>query len=248
MKLINQIAVGNTAEVYLLDNKIVKLFHKNIPKETSEYEATKQRIALSCGLHVPTVLDVTIIDGRQAIIMEYIKGSTLGELLEKDNSLLVDYISISVDIQQNIHAVIADSMETMSVKLQRQIESTDYLTDNQKLRLIQKMKSISYEPKLCHGDYHLFNLVSTASNVTILDWVDASSGDIRADVYRTYLLYSQLSMELADTYVSCYCEKSGLSIDEIFQWAPIIAGARLSEKVSSENNERLIAIVNQYCP
>ena len=35
---------------------------------------------------------------------------------------------------------------------------------------------------------------------------------------------------------------------EIIQWAPIIAGARLSEVVPSENTKRLIEIINSYCP
>jgi len=66
-------------------------------------------------------------------------------------------------------------------------------------------------------------------DVNIIDWVDASSGDIRADVFRTYLLYSQNSEELAEMYLHIYCKKTGLLRDEIFQWAPIISAARLAE-------------------
>lgn len=66
-------------------------------------------------------------------------------------------------------------------------------------------------------------------DVKIIDWVDASSGDIRADVFRTYLLYSQNSVELAEMYLHIYCKKTGLLRDEIFQWAPIINAARLAE-------------------
>ncbi len=84
-------------------------------------------------------------------------------------------------------------------------------------------------------------------NVKIIDWVDSSSGDIRADVYRTYLLYSQSSVELAEMYLRIYCKNTGLSKDEVFGWAPIIAAARLSENVSSENIERLNKLVKQYC-
>jgi hypothetical protein len=61
-------------------------------------------------------------------------------------------------------------------------------------------------------------------------------------------LYSQFSVELADMYMRLYLEKSGLSKDEINQWAPIIAAARLSECVSSEKPKRLLEIVNQFCP
>ncbi|MFP3472522.1 hypothetical protein R0J90_20935, partial [Micrococcus sp. SIMBA_144] len=75
--------------------------------------------------------------------------------------------------------------------------------------------------------------------------VDSSAGDRRADVYRTYLLYSQVSKELANMYMRLYCEKSGLFKEEIFRWAPIIAAARLSERVSSEDPKRLLEIVHQ---
>lgn len=133
----------------------------------------------------------------------------------------------------------------MTDKLHRQILSAHLLTDNQKNTLLKKMIDIKYEKYLCHGDFHVFNLIKDGEQVTIIDWVDASAGDVRADVYRTYLLYSQISTDLANLYLQLYCEKSGISQNDIFIWAPIIAGARLSENVPSENTSRLIEIVNQ---
>ncbi|PKR82726.1 aminoglycoside phosphotransferase family protein [Heyndrickxia camelliae] len=242
------IAEGATAKVYLSDNNIMKVFNEYLPETESMYEASKQKFAYSCGLPVPKVLDVTKIDGKQAIIMEHIKGRTIGDILFEDMKKAEYYISISVDLQQKIHRISADSIEPMSVKLIRNIESADILDEKHKAALKNKMKKISFEKKLCHGDYHLFNLIMSGNNVSIIDWVDASTGDIRADVYRTYLLYSQYSTELADMYLRIYCEKSGLSKEEVFQWAPIIAGARLSEKLPSECSERLLEIVNHYCP
>ena len=64
--------------------------------------------------------------------------------------------------------------------------------------------------------------MSKEEKVKVIDWVDASSGDIRADVFRTYLLYSQASVELAEMYLHIYCSRTGLSRDEVFQWAPIL--------------------------
>jgi len=172
----------------------------------------------------------------------------MGDILSENMEQTEYYMNISVDIQQKIHLVVADSLEPMTEKLKRQIESVNNLDNRQKSALIQKIDTMTFENRLCHGDYHLFNLIMSDNNVTILDWVDSSAGDIRADVYRTYLLYLQFSKELADMYLRLYCEKSGLLKDEVFQWAPIIAGARLSESVLSENSERLIDIVNHYCP
>jgi len=64
------IAVGNTAKIYLHKNRIVKVFKDYLPELESSNEANKQKYAYSCGLSVPKILDVTEIDGKQAIIME----------------------------------------------------------------------------------------------------------------------------------------------------------------------------------
>ena len=248
MILGDPIGKGNTAVIYLYENNIVKVFKDHLPDTESSYEANKQRFAYSCGLPVPKVLDVTKIDGKQAIIMEYIEGKTIGELFFENMERAEYYIDISIDIQQKIHQIHADSLEPMSEKFRRQLEAAPHLDKRHKEVLIKKLNSITYENRLCHGDFHLLNLIMSDDKVTIIDWVDASAGDIRADVCRTYLLYSELSTEVAELYLRLYCEKSGLAKEDILQWSPILAGARLTENVSSESREHLLAIVNQYCP
>ncbi|MGG3914311.1 phosphotransferase family protein [Rossellomorea vietnamensis] len=245
MKLGSPTATGNTAKVYLYQNKIYKVFNESLPVEESQKEAKKQQYAHSCGLHVPEIYDVTNLDGKQVIIMEHIKGRTLGDLLTDHMEKAEYYMGMSVDIQMAMHQISAHSIEPMSEKLRRQIESAPELDHELKSALIKKLESMTIEKKLCHGDFHLYNLILSGNHVTIIDWVDSSAGDRRADVYRSYLLYSQVSEELAEMYMRLYCKKSGLSKDEIFQWAPIIAAARLSERVSSEDPKRLLEIVHQ---
>lgn len=246
MNLDNPIARGNTANVYLDDNKIIKVFNGLFPENASMKEAYKQNYAYSCGLPVPKVLDVTVINGKQAIIMEYIMGESLGDLLLRDKEQAECYLSTSVDMQLKIHSITPNAIEPMYDKLYRQIEAVSIIDEKQKSYLLKKLDSFTFKSRLCHGDFHLFNLLVAENQVFVIDWMDASSGDPRADVYRTYLLYSQFSSELAEIYLRLYCEKSGLNRTEIFQWAPIIAGARLSENVPSENSKRLIEILNTH--
>ncbi|RLL48322.1 aminoglycoside phosphotransferase family protein [Oceanobacillus piezotolerans] len=242
-------ANGYTAEIFLHEGRIFKVFKDHLPLTESMYEANKQSLAYSLGLNVPKIIDVTKINGKQAIIMEYVKGKTIGEIVSKNMDRAEYYMNISVDIQRKIHKVVADSFEPMIDRLRHQIARTIYLEEQHKSQLIAKLESMTFENRLCHGDYHLFNLIITENDkVTIIDWVDSSAGDIRADIYRTYLLYSQFSEELAELYLRLYLEKSGLSKKEIFEWAPIMAAARLSENVSTENSERLMEIIHHYFP
>ncbi|RKL64754.1 aminoglycoside phosphotransferase [Salipaludibacillus neizhouensis] len=249
MDLDKLIAKGNTAKIYHSENKIVKVYNDFLPETESINEANKQKYAYSCDLPVPEILDVTKINGKQAIIMEYVKGETLGDLMFKDKEQAEYYLNISVDMQMKIHNINPnpEAIEAMYDKLYRQIKTTNKLDNKQKSDLLKKLDSFTYENRLCHGDFHLFNLIKTDDQVVVIDWVDSSAGDIRADVYRTYLLYSQVSSELADMYLRVYSEKSGILRSDVFQWAPVIAGARLSESVSTENSERLMKIINHYC-
>ncbi|MES5938789.1 MULTISPECIES: phosphotransferase [unclassified Bacillus cereus group] len=248
MNLGNPIAKGNTAEIYLYDTKVVKLFNEYLPDTESINEAKKQKYAYLCGLSVPNVFEVTKIKNRQAIIMEYVKGDSIGDLLLNNLNEAEHYINICVNEQKKIHAirVNTDEMESMRKRLERQIKSVHKLDEKQKGNILNKLHSIKFEPRLCHGDFHPFNLILNNKNVNIIDWVDASSGDFRADVFRTYLLYSQSSLELAEMYLHIYCSRTGLSRDEVFQWALIIITARFSEKVNPQNEVYLNRLLIQY--
>ncbi|MED2793267.1 aminoglycoside phosphotransferase family protein [Bacillus wiedmannii] len=248
MNLGNPIAKGNTAEIYLYDTKIVKLFKEYLPNTESMNEAKKQKYAYSCGLSVPNVFEVTKIKNRQAIIMEYVKGDSIGDLLLNNLNGAEYYINICVNAQKKIHAirVNTDEMEAMGERLERQIKSVHKLDEKQKESILNKLNSIKFEPRLCHGDFHPFNLILSEKNVSIIDWVDACSGDIRADVFRTYLLYAQSHIELAEMYLQIYCRNTDLTRDEIFQWAPIMIAARFSEKVSPQNEVYINRLLNQY--
>ncbi|MCA1055804.1 aminoglycoside phosphotransferase family protein [Rossellomorea aquimaris] len=248
MKLGNPIASGNTASIYLHDQKVIKVFNEHFPEGEAQYEANKQKLARSCGLPVPNIFEVTFIDGKQAIIMEYVEGKTFGDIVEDEKEKAASYMNRSIDIQIGIHTKKASELEPMNVKLRRQLESAKGLTKRQKHSLLEKLDGMIYEDRLCHGDFHLYNLIESANGSVIIDWTDSSRGDIRADVYRTYLLYSGVSMEMAELYMRLYCEKSGLSREEVLEWAPIIAGARMSENVPTENQDRLLEIVHHYCP
>ncbi|GAE32883.1 phosphotransferase [Halalkalibacter hemicellulosilyticusJCM 9152] len=153
MILGNPIAIGNTAKIYLSENKIVKVFNDFLPDTESINEANKQQYAYSCGLPVPKVLDVTKINGEQAIIMEYIKGETLGDLMFKDKEQTEYYLDISVHMQLEIHSIIPDRIEPMSDKLFRQIESVNELDKRKKNDLLKKLESMTYENSSAMGTF-----------------------------------------------------------------------------------------------
>lgn len=247
MNLEGPIAVGNTAEIYLCEGMVVKVFKDHLPDTESVYEAKKQEFVYSKGLPVPRVIDVLKVHGKQAIVMEHINGKTIGELVSENRQQTEQYMDLSIDVQQQIHSVTADSFEPMAVKLRSKIKQA-VIEEKYKTSLVRKLESMPNNNSLCHGDFHFFNLIVTDNDeVKIIDWVDASAGDSCADICRTYLLYSQLSTELAEKYLGVYLSKNDLSKDEVLQWEPILAGARLAENIEKAEAERLLGIIKDAC-
>ena len=52
-------------------------------------------------------------------------------------------------------------------------------------------------------------------------------------------------MDLPTMYLKKYCSKSELMSEEIVQWLPIIAGARLSEYLPQEKSKYLLDLIQQ---
>lgn len=74
MKMIGS---GAEADIYLLGNKAIKVF-KNVRLQADAcYEAELQSKAHKAGLPVPAIYEVSEINGKAAIIMEYVKGKTI---------------------------------------------------------------------------------------------------------------------------------------------------------------------------
>lgn len=240
------IASGNTADLYLLGNRIVKVFREGLPDGRAENEAAKQRAAHASGLPVPEIYDVCRVHGRQAIVMEYVSGETLGDIMRQSPERAAACLGLSIDLQLAMHAKAATGLEKMRGKLTRQLRDAALPDEDIRAHLLGQLAAFPMESNLCHGDFHAFNLIQTHTRTVIIDWMDASAGSPRADACRSYLLYAEHAPALAEAYLDLYCEKSGIPRADVLAWLPVIAGARLSERLPGEASARLLAIVRGH--
>ena len=196
---------------------------------------------------VPKVYEVTQIGGRQAIAMEYVAGKTLGALMREAPENATDLLKLSVELQTEMHQKTAGkgALEPMHEKLARQIRQALSVPEAWREALLARLFELPAQNRLCHGDFHVFNLICTKGRTAIIDWADASAGTPCADACRTYLLYAGNSPELAEAYLELYCGKSGAKRENVLLWLPILAGARLSENVTASEKARLLEIVEK---
>jgi aminoglycoside phosphotransferase (APT) family kinase protein len=124
-------------------------------------------------------------------------------------------------------------------RLAADIQRADALAPTQKQSLLAGLAALPGGDRLCHGDFHPFNILGALGQEVIVDWPNASCGDPLADVCRSYVLIKPSFPELASLYVDVYAEMSGASRERILRWLPFISAARLAEGVPDEADDLL---------
>ena len=236
MNLDRVIAVRNNKTIYRDGDRCIKVFNKEYSKADVLNEALNQARIEETGLNSPKILEVTMIDGKWAIVSEYIKGKTLAQLMEEDSEKKAEYINLLVDLQISVHAKTCPLLNKLKDKMSRKIAQTD-LDATTRYDLHTRLEGMPKHNKVCHGDFNPSNII-IAENGTpyILDWSHATQGNASADVARTYLLFwLNGDIEGAQIYLDTFCQKSDTSKQYVQKWMPIVAA---SQSVKGNEKER----------
>lgn len=236
MKLDRVIAVRNNKTVYRDGDRCIKVFHEEYSKADILNEALNQARIEETGLNIPKVLEVTMIEGKWAIVSEFIKGKTLAQLMEEHPEKKEEYTELLVDLQMSVHAKTCPLLNKLKDKMSRKIAETD-LDATTRYDLHTRLEAMPKHNKVCHGDFNPSNIIVTESGVPyILDWSHATQGNASADVARTYLLF-WLNGDIsgAELYLDTFCKKSGTAKQYVQKWMPIVAA---SQSVKGNEKER----------
>ena len=209
MKLDKVIAVRNTKTVYRDDNKCVKVFNEDYSKSDVLNEALNQARIEETGLNIPKLMEVTTVDGKWALVSEYIKGKTLAQLMEENPEKKDEYIEQLVDIQLDIHSKKSPLLNKLKDKMNRKISMTE-LDATTRYDLHTRLESMPRHNKVCHGDLNPSNIIIAEDGTPyIIDWSHATQGNASADAARTYLLFwLNGDIDGANKYLDLFCVKS----------------------------------------
>lgn len=236
MKLDNVIAVRKAKKVYRDGDKCIKVFDKDYSKADVLNEALNQARIEETGLNIPKVLEVTTIDGKWAIVSEFIEGVTLAELMEKNPDKLDEYLNTLVDVQLEIQSKTCPLLNKLKDKMNRKISEAD-LDATTRYELHSRLEGMPKHNKVCHGDINPSNIIVTNDGkYYIIDWSHATQGNASADVARTYLLFClKENEETAKKYLDIFCKKSDTAKQYVEKWLPIVAA---SQSVKGNEDER----------
>ena len=244
MNLDRIIAVRNAKTVYRDGDKCIKVFDEMYSKADVLHEATNQALVEETGLFIPRVLDVEMIDGKWAIISDFIKGKTMDQLMKEDPSREKEFLDSFVSLQMEVHSKNCIRLASLKEKMKRKISQAE-LDATTRYDLHTRLEGMPKHERLCHGDFNPSNIIVTEDGRScILDWAHATIGNASADVARTYLLFwLEGKMELAEAYLNLFCMKSGTSKQYVQKWMPIVAASQ-SVKGNEKEREFLLGWAN----
>ena len=246
MNLENVIAQRKNKTIYRDGDKCIKVFDAEYSKADVLNEALNQARIEETGLNIPRVLAVTTVEGKWAIVSEFIQGKTLAQLMQEDTEgeRTEEYLELLVDLQLKMHSMTCPMLNKLKDKMNRKISQSD-LDATTRYDLHTRLEGMPKHNKVCHGDFNPSNIIITEDGTPyILDWSHATQGNASADAARTYLLFCLAGNEdMASKYLSLFCRKSDTARQYVQKWMPIVAASQ-SVKGNAHEREFLLSWVN----
>lgn len=244
MKLEKVIAVRTSKTVYQDGDVAIKVFNEEFSKSDILNEALNQSRLEETELAVPKILEVTKIDGKWAIVTEFIEGKTLAELMDENPDKYEEYLEMFVEIQLNMHSQKAPLLNKLKDKMHRKISESSFDATT-RYDLHTRLEGMPTHTKVCHGDFNPSNIIITENGTPyIIDWSHATQGNASADAARTYLLFNLAGdIKGAEMYLDLFCKKSDTAKQYVQKWLPIVAASQ-SVKGKPEEREFLVKWVD----
>ncbi len=236
MKLDNVIAVRPNKTIYRDGDKSIKVFDESYSKANVLNEALNQARVEETGLNIPRLHEVTLVDGKWAIVCDFIEGKTMEQLMKENPDKFDEYLELFVDIQTTIHTKQAPFLNKLKDKMQRKISETS-LDATTRYELHTRLDGMPKHKKVCHGDFDPSNIIITPEGTPyIIDWAHVTQGNASADAARTFLLFSlEGNYEAAEKYLNLFCKKTDTAKQYVQKWIPIVAASQL---VKGNEHER----------
>ncbi|MBQ9747993.1 MAG: protein kinase family protein [Clostridia bacterium] len=238
----NTIAVRKGKVVYVENDTLIKVFdERDWTKSEILNEALNQARIEETGLNIPKIQKVGTVDGKWALMMDYVEGTSLADLMKNEPEKLDEHLALFVALQMEIHSKKAPLLTTLKDKMTRKISKAE-LKGTVRYDLQLKLRELGITSVVCHCDFKPENIMITADGTPyIIDWSHTNQGNPSVDAAITYILFKLDGKDdIAEKYLDLYCEKTGVDKKLVLKWVPVAAASKSTTASSAEDKARLL--------
>jgi Ser/Thr protein kinase RdoA (MazF antagonist) len=235
---------GNVAEAFEYGPHVLKLYRYPDARSAAFIEAATLSMLADHGLPTPRVHRVGLFEGRWGLVMDRAAGETLARFTAEGVELVPGGFEEMLRLHRRIHAEADPRLPALTARLRYRIARIEGIDQALRARLLARLAKLPDGDRLCHGDFHPFNIVGMPGSALVIDWLDAASGPPAADVARSYMLIAAAAEDFAEGYVAAYAQAAGIAPAEIMAWVPVVAAARLvHENADANERARLLRMI-----
>lgn len=191
-------ARGRSAEIFRVgDDKVMKLFFSDYPREYAEKEYKNTLIASELGCTPMKVYEKVEQDGRFGFVMSRIDGVSQNDMPSKSVKYVFragkDLAECHVLVQSKKSHELED-VRTFCADLLKD-KTMDILDVDEKARAEAYLLSLPEEDTVLHLDLHTGNvLVDKDGNCTVIDWMTALRGNRAVEEALMEFLFSEAEL------------------------------------------------------
>lgn len=259
-----RIAEGREAEVFLrADGRVLKLLRNPDWAFRLEREAAALAVLQANGISAPTAHGLVEVDGRPGLVLERLDGVDLLTRLNSQPWQVVRAGTVLGRTHAAMHDCVAPAtLPDLNDDLRQRIDAATALPPRLAEHARRVLAGLDGGDRLCHGDFHVGNILGDWNAPAIIDWGDATRGNPVADVARTELLlrlgepppgtgrvvktFSGVGRQiLCWRYMAVYGRVHPVGQGQLRDWEVVRAAARFVEGVDSEH-EALAAVIDAH--
>jgi aminoglycoside phosphotransferase (APT) family kinase protein len=258
---------GREAEIFeWSEGAVLRLMRDPSGGKRAEQQAAAMRAAREAGAPVPAVRELVEVDGRPGLVMERVDGLAMMDLLARGPWKLFSMARQLGELHAQINAigappVVPDQREYLRGRI---VEVGDLIPPKLSTWALEVLDGLPDGDRLCHGDYHVSNVLIGRNGPMVIDWTRVTRGHPTGDLARSLLLTHMGEVPpgtplmvralrrpgqgvFNQTYERAY--RRGIEVDDasLEGWKVAQIAARFSERIEVEY-PRLVQFLEARAP
>jgi hypothetical protein len=152
----------------------LKLYRQPASKASAFREGANLAIVERLSLSAPKVHAVDEFDGRWGVLMDRAPNSRFADQVGATAG--VSPLTEMAQLQRSIHEKPGEGLPSLIERLSARIRRAEGLDAASRRRLLTELESLPDGDRVCHGDFHPWNIHGAGQGFMVVDWLDACSG------------------------------------------------------------------------